>query len=240
MENEALINDIIEINRRVCYNLWNVAKATDIEHSPNGLSPRLILPKVRDKDSARISEQESRVLYCGVLNMLNYYYSIETPTEKDYQQTGQTRMSAASDLSLYSYNNQFNKVVNVEFKAHNPITKHISKDIEKLISENITGNWFHTLKNIDSKTLGVLFAKFIISFGEHKAKAKHRLSFIFCICVMDKKWACIKPFSFDPETDNDLVKYVENFFTLGYEASAKSKAVNVTDNNGWHVLKLLK
>ena len=116
-----MITDIFEINRRICFNLWDMV---DVHSEPRGLSPRLILPEKRNK-ATRISEQESRILYCGLLNTLNYYYSIETPTEKTYMQLGTKRMSASSDLSLYRHDGgAFKKVMNVEFKAHNPPFNH--------------------------------------------------------------------------------------------------------------------
>lgn len=97
IKTKKLQQDIFEINRRVCSGLWDIA---DVNNIPSGLSPRLILPRKRD-GNVRISEQEARILYCGILNTLNYYYSIETPTEKVYRQTGNKPVSASSDLSLY-------------------------------------------------------------------------------------------------------------------------------------------
>ena len=118
------MNDIFEINHRLSFNLWYL---TDVKSDPQGFSPRLILPKRRSGE-IRISEQESKILYCGLLNTLNYYYSIETPTEEVYQQTGKTSQSASSDLSLYGYDGKdFKKVANVEFKAHNPDKLNIQK-----------------------------------------------------------------------------------------------------------------
>ena len=92
-----MITDIFEINRRICFNLWDMV---DVHIEPRGLSPRLILPEKRN-NAIRISEQESRILYCGLLNTLNYYYSIETPTAQTFMLTGAKPISASSDLSLY-------------------------------------------------------------------------------------------------------------------------------------------
>ena len=178
-----------------------------------GLSPRLILPQKRSGE-IRISEQESRVLYCGTLNTLNYFYSIETPTEELYQQKGKTPVSASSDLSIYlNRRDKFEKVVNVEFKAHNPQKEHIRKDIEKLIKEEITGNWFHTLKNVDNRTIPTLFDKFKESFLNCSNIIKEDLSLVFCFCIIEKKWACQKEFNFEPDQDN-LSEYIDNFFDL--------------------------
>ena len=233
MNQQQIVKDIYEINKRVCFNLWNVA---NVNSKLNGLSSHLILPQRRSGE-IRISEQEARVLYCSVLNNLNYFYSIETPTEDVYQQKGQTPISAGSDLSIFINNgNTFEKVVNVEFKAHNPQVEKIRKDIEKLIRENISGNWFHTLKNIDSKTIPTLFNKFKDSFQKCSENITKKLSFVFCLCVLEKKWACIKEFSFDPSHD-DLSAYINGFFDLEYSAAAKSTSVKINNLKGWTLIE---
>ncbi len=229
-----IMNDIFEINHRLSFNLWYL---TDVKSNPQGLSPRLILPKKRSGE-IRISEQESRILYCGLLNTLNYYYSIETPTEEVYQQTGKTSQSASSDLSLYDYDGKdFKKVANVEFKAHNPDKEQIRKDIEKIIKEGITGNWFHTLKNIDRGTLPSLFQKFIYSFKECSSliDADKGVSILFCFCVLDKKWACIKHFLYD-SSKASFENYLDNFFSLDY--FVKFGKIEVKDGNGWSLISL--
>jgi hypothetical protein len=227
-----IINDIIEVNRRLFYDLWNLS---NVSGSPSGLSPRLILPKKRD-EVIRISEQEARFLFCNLLNNLNYFYSAETPTEKLYRQKGQTPLSASSDLSIYSYeNNKFNKLMNVEFKAHNPPKEHIIKDIEKLIKEDIPGNWFHLLKNIDSKTLPVLFSKISESLKTHlKDSESKRISIVFSFCVLDKKWACLKRFQYD-DPIVDINKYVDDFFNLQYDVRAES--VEVLFSSNWQIFQ---
>lgn len=232
-ENHEIINDILEINRRVCFDLWNM---TNVKSKPKGLAPRLIMPKKRSGD-IRISEQESRLLYCGVLNSLNYYYSIETPTKETYTQKGQTQMSASSDLSLYINDGAiFEKACNVEFKAHNPTYEDIRKDIEKLIREGIIGNWFHTLKNVDTKTLPTLFDKFKKSFLDCKEKKffHDNFSVVFCFSVIDMKWAVMKCFNYN-HTKTDLDAYLEDFFKLKYYI--RQKKIILTEGNYWSVVQ---
>lgn len=229
-----IIEDILEINRRLCFNLWSI---TDVTQKPKGLSPRLILPQKRDKE-IRVSEQEARFLFCGLLNSLNYFYSVETPTTEEYQQTGQTALSARSDVSLYVSANDdrpFRKVANVEFKAHNPPQEQIKKDVEKLIKENIVGNWIHTLKNIDHQTLPKLFDKFIAAISECAEMVREReVSMVFCFCVLERKWACIKYFHFDSSTSKFEV-YVRRFFDLKVGVDAGVVVVNA--ETGWRVFE---
>lgn len=185
-----LIDDLIEINKRVCQDLWQVAVFPQI---PSILSPHLIFPEYR-QNAIRYSEQESRVLFCNLLDRTAYFYSIETPTQNQYRQSGKTDISARSDLSLYTIdNNKLDKKANIEFKAHNPRANQIGKDLEKLIKEGLPGNWFHTLVNTDKGTLPSLFGKF-------KEELVHNIttiqpvsvSIVFCFCVLKGKEAYIK------------------------------------------------
>jgi hypothetical protein len=225
-----MITDVFEINRRICFNLWDMV---DVHSEPCGLTPRLILPEKRNKD-VRISEQESRILYCGLLNTLNYYYSIETPTEQKYMQLGTKPISASSDLSLYRHDGGvLKKVMNVEFKAHNPSFEHIRKDIEKLVREGIPGNWFHTLKSIDNRTLPVLFEKLSKSLKDFADEALGiGVSILFCFCVIEKKWACMKHFHYNQQ-QGDYASFVDEFLRLTYEV--KGGKINVLDENGWTI-----
>ena len=234
-----IVEDLIEINRRLSHDLWNLSC---IGEKPSGLSPRLIFPKKRIKnkkneDVKRISEQEARILYCNILNNLNYFYSIETPTEDTYKQSGKTAISALSDLSIYHYaNGGFKKRANVEFKALNPVTIDISKDIEKIIREGKDGNWFHVLKNIDKGTLPSVFDKFISSLKEHSDKG-NKISILFCICVLEKEWGMIKHFKWNNKKGN-LIDYLDKFFIL---SQIKTRNINeqkeLLRDNKWLIVE---
>ena len=91
--------EIMGINEEVFAQLWDMVNVNGV---PIELSPKVVFPKRRD-GSIRFSEQEARVLFCGVLNPMEYFYSIETPTEEIYSFTENGGFqSASSDLSLYS------------------------------------------------------------------------------------------------------------------------------------------
>ncbi len=218
-----LFNDVMEINRRLFDNIWNLA-GTSL-NSIKGLSPRLIIPRKRD-DSDRISEQEARFLYVSLLNTTNYFYSVETPTEKTYQQTGDKPISAASDLSLYiNEYNTLKKVLNIEFKAHNPSKEHIEKDIEKLIKEDVPGCWIHLFKNVDSKTMKKLLEEKIEeSVKKFKNDVQGEKQILFSICIMNKKIGLQK--LLNVKEDN-----IEKFFKFDY--SIKDGKLVIDDENGW-------
>lgn len=241
-----IIEDLIEINRRLSHDLWNVSFFGE---KPSGLSPRLIFPKKRKKnkkgeDIKRISEQEVRTLYCNILNNLNYFYSIETPTDNAYIQSGKTAVSALSDLSIYIFSkDEFKKKANVEFKAHNPDIKNIIKDIEKIIKEKEHGNWFHILENIDKGTLPSVFNKFILSFKKYKGEGSKKF-ILFCICILEKKWGMIKHFEYDSSSGKNISNHIEEFLCMdknnnlnNIDGKNLEAQKDILKNNGWMIVE---
>ena len=178
MSQNNLFNSVLEINKATAKDLCRIYNAASMSNSADK-SSRFIFPKYRkdysktsSKTELRISEQEARLVYCFNLNnnKYRYLYSIETPTDKLYNFARKKRTgnndesnrggrSALSDLSIYD-SSLDNKLVNVEFKAHNPTQESYDKDIEKLILEGVCGNWFHLLKNTDNGTIKSLNSKF--------------------------------------------------------------------------------
>lgn len=221
--------DLIEINRMMLLGLSNLLCANS---EISGFSPRLIFPLLHNK--LRISEQEARLVYCNILNNSNYFYSIETPTIEKYQFSGISKSTASSDLSIYSYDNKFNKVANVEFKSHNVEYKNIAKDIEKLLKEKILGNWFHILENCDSGTLGSLFVKFKNSLIEHIDDIDDTVSILFTFYSYNNKWGCYKHFMINKAVDKR--QYIDSFFRIDYKAV--KQRITVIEDNGWNVVEL--
>jgi len=154
IQNKQMILDILELNRRLCYDLWLVASEKNKGYyTLQSISPRIIFPYKRNGD-IRVSEQEARFLMCSILNSMNYFYSVETPTKKKYHFNGgsnddndENKRSACTDLTLWTYEgSSFKRCVNIEFKSHNPPKDHIAKDIEKLVCEEIQETGFIFLK----------------------------------------------------------------------------------------------
>jgi len=145
--------------------------------------PRLILPSKRDA-SLRVSEQESKILLCEVLEDSPWYYSIEAPTSQTYRQSGSRDLSARTDLAVYSSRAANDRVLNVELKAHSPNVESFRKDLEKLARERVEGLWFHTLLDVNSQTMPTMFAKVKNAFsliGEHTVAGDHQITFAFCV-----------------------------------------------------------
>lgn len=123
----------------------------------------------------------------------------------------------------------------MEFKAHNAEFKEIEKDIRKLINEEKIGNWFHLLKNTNKRTLKALFGKIKEALIKDYDKNISKISILFCFCVLDKKWACMKHFYWDSNTSVEYKNYVVNFFRLDY--TVRREKIEVIDENGWEIVQ---
>jgi len=240
--------DLKNICINVARNLVNLPNEKEgITNFPN-LQSKLIFPQYEreEKNEIRISEQESRILFCNELE--NYYkeifYSIETPTVKNYRfgkelkyiKIDKTGQSALYDMSLFELENKtFTQKINIEFKAHNVELSHIAKDILKLFAEEQSGLFFHTLKAIDSGTLnnngntGVLdkYKKSIDKFhSEWKPTGKGLEKYIvFAICIIEQKVLLTKTLK-----KSDLGE-INDFFKIDYQATREK--INITNNNNW-------
>lgn len=244
-----MIEDLRKLNKQLAFSMMNVIHTEkDNIIKMNHLGPRLVFPLTRGNE-VRISEQESKIIYCSVLNNTNYYYSVETPTLEGFSFSGNKELSARSDISLYTIDNErLSKQVNVELKSGNPEIKSISKDIEKLIREKLLGNWVHTLESVRSNTLSTLFEKFIKSFfggtdnkGIYNAFNKIlieecislRILFTFLI-IGEKKIAIMKLFEL-PDVDRE--SYIKNFFSIDYNNLISNRK---EENNEWEIMDFEK
>jgi hypothetical protein len=218
-----LIHDLLEINRRLSFELWHI---TPLNERASGLSPRMLLP-AQINGEVRIGEYEPLILFCGLLNNLNYYYLIENPSE----------MTATSDLNLYEVRNDtFKKLAGIEFKAHNPGTEIIRQDIRKLVRDNITGNWFHILEDIDSETLKSIFSKLTAALRSYSDNlGENPISILFCFCILARKWTCIKHFFYD-KSRGDFGTYVDNFFDL--DCQVESDHIVVSQGLDWYIFQI--
>ena len=204
-----LTNDLLELNRRVAFALRNVGFTAA---PPSGLSPRLVFPDLA-KGKTRFSEQESRLLWCNALQETSYYYAVEAPTTKKYVQKGKTPTRARTDVALYTANSsKLQRVANVEFKAGSSTEEQIRKDLEKLIRENLQGNWFHTLHVANRKTITKLFKKFVNAFGKCAKYANHDIDIVFSFCVVPEKQLISRRFEFKVSSGS-FKAYATEFFS---------------------------
>ena len=135
--------------------LWNAYERSALVQFRNLGEGRLLFPNYRG-GLLRVSEQEARFAFVESLNRGPLLYSVEAPTDKLYQFTGKTPLSAQTDLALHDGNGK--RICNVEFKAKGvspSANKHfsISKDLQKLLREPIWGLWFHLLESVNNSTI---------------------------------------------------------------------------------------
>lgn len=178
---QTLLSDVLDPIESLCSPLaqamWSVHSVTE-----NGGS-RLIFPFKRT-DTARVSEQESKILLCQVLERSPWYYSIETPTRETYMQSGTKPQSALVDVTVYRSRSASDRVLNVELKAGTPPLEAFRKDFEKLIREGVDGLWFHTVERAGKATVRSLLTNMMDAMGlvqDHAITAGHTLTLALCL-----------------------------------------------------------
>jgi hypothetical protein len=152
MTTYSIFEQLLELNQESAKELIRTYFKTDRKET------FLIFPKKRNGE-IRISEQELRFTMVNFANKYNYQkldYAIEVPTNSEYSFNGIKKRSGSTDLAFYSGDE---KVLNVEFKANNPMQEAFDKDIEKLFIENCHGAWCHILRNEDSGSLRSVISK---------------------------------------------------------------------------------
>jgi hypothetical protein len=199
-----------DLCRPLARNLWSV-------HGDLDGGPRLIFP-VKRSDIVRVSEQESKILLCQVLETTPWFYSVETPTRETYMQSGTHAMSARVDVTVYASRLASDRLLNIELKAGVPSVENFRKDFEKLIREGVNGLWFHTLEVSNGATIPRLLALFreaIILVGDDASAAGHVLT--VAICLLDRQVL--------------LTAQIR----LGSDLNAQLAALLGVDRSGWNV-----
>jgi hypothetical protein len=160
----------------VAANLWAL-----YYERPN--APCLILPSKRD-GILRVSEQESRILITQWLQSHGIHYSIETPTTRCYQQSGQALLSARIDVTVYALRDAASRSMNLELKAGTSTLEAFRKDFEKLLCEGLPGLWFHTLESASEdawRTISTHMEEAFRRVAPHADAARHTIWFAFCV-----------------------------------------------------------
>ena len=131
----------------------------------------IIFPKYthgQKKGKLRVSEQEMRFAFVEEMRSKypNWYYSVETPTDKKYLFKGkpciipeeeQGGQSAQFDLTIYEDSKGEKVLAHIEFKAHNPDIHEMKKDFLKLSEDTTDPNtarvFIHLLKTCNDGTV---------------------------------------------------------------------------------------
>lgn len=205
-------NDIVVKTDRL---LWDAFQASTTGTFPSR-SPRIVFPRYRD-GSIRVSEQEARCLFISQLNTSAFLYSVETPTTGEYafQEGGQSKRSAATDLTVYA--EHLKPLFGVEFKAHGfsldrQSSVEITKDVEKLLREPVDGFWFHTLEAADNSTIKNVWSVILRDLrlvGNVEKGVIAMKRFVFHVCVLRQRFALqadvlIRPEEIGPDWLSDF------------------------------------
>lgn len=132
------IENVIEETFKIIKLVYaNQQEKEGLKGSKNG--SRIIFPQKRKKMETRLSEQELRFIFVEQLNKeidgeWNVYYSVETPTKKEYGFSNHNKKESGN-IDLVIHNSKFERIALIEFKAKNPSEKFYQKDFERLTTE---------------------------------------------------------------------------------------------------------
>ncbi len=232
--------------RRTDRLLWEAYERSECQSNDTDRC-RLLFPRYRgkkegEKGDLRVSEQGARFAFVEALCTAGQFrYSVETPTDKTYQFTGETKeISAQTDLTVYDLQTRCRRC-NVEFKAGGWSTKGgesnksnvfpIHKDVLKLMREPVWGLWFHLLESTDNSTianfLGVIREGIgVVRGGKHKEDLEAE-GLTLHVCVLKHGFSLQKdvPLSMD---DSELKRHLDVDLHVSRE-----KLLEVRRLNGW-------
>ena len=165
----------------------------------------IIFPKYthgQNKGKLRVSEQEMRFAFVEEMRSKypNWYYSVETPTDKKYLFKGEPCIvpeeeeggqSAQFDLTIYEDSKGDKVLAHIEFKAHNPDIHEMKKDFLKLVEDKtvdmgIERVFIHLFKSFHQKTHKSIMGKLeecksnnvhYLCFSIEEHEGKHKIKF---------------------------------------------------------------
>lgn len=157
---------------------------------PSGNKSRIIFPQYSKEyrnGETRLSEQELRFIFVEQFNRycednkLNWFYSVETPTEHKYifsergvknsnpNMTDNKGEGQSAMVDFAIHDETLKRIALVEFKALNPNKLSFIKDFKKLNAEPIDDTYFIMyIKSYDSGTINNLKLKVKSSIGKAK------------------------------------------------------------------------
>ena len=246
---EELHPDISSACRRADSLLWDAyARSTDSQPDASG-EGRLVFPQYRDPDEKknkrkrdlRVSEQEARFAFVEALCQGPFRYSVETPTDKPYQFSGEKKLSAQTDLAVHDASGRC-RICNIEFKEGgiSPSKSDkdkdnfpIYKDIQKLLREPRRGLWFHLLESVNNSTIHNFLSVIAEKVGKVQCEFKDidTLGLTLHVCVLKHGFSLQKDVPLrisDDELKRDLC------IKLCVDSKKLTKVKNL---NGWELHK---
>lgn len=164
----------------------------------------IIFPKYthgQNKGKLRVSEQEMRFAFVEEMckKHPDWYYSVETPTDKKYLFKGepciipeeeQGGQSAQFDLTIYADSKGEKVLAHIEFKAHSPALHEMKKDFLKLaedktVDTSIERVFIHLFESFKQKTYKSIMGKLkecntnvhYLCYSIEEYEGKHKIRF---------------------------------------------------------------
>lgn len=197
----------------------------------------LIFPLKAD-GTIRVSEQEARQSLIAKLQNSAFPFSVETPTVGRYRFSSEGERSASTDLTLYGPNGA--RLLNFEFKAGNTSTaatnlSHITKDIQKLILEDVDGFWFHILNATDRGSVEKLWETIrqeLKSVVRQTAPDLRAKQLTFHCCVLRQGFSVQTTFALDNlcRAEDWLMNVAPPCFRVG-----RQQLIDIGGAEGWFV-----
>jgi len=232
--------------------LWSAyAAALEEDKKPPDDVP-VRFPRYREevnKGGVRVSEQEAKLILVLELGKKGFACAAEVPTESTYRfsnkntkDAGANKRSALTDLVVYKPDG--NCLCNMEFKeggcsCEGKNQESIAKDIEKLLCEGEDGFWFHTLKSVNTKTLGKLWEVFVQALKDKDRKIKkdggkiQKKHLTFHFAVLNPEFSVERTIKIDPaKSAEDWVKEV-----VAVKYKVPKGKLTIEDENGWEIQK---
>jgi hypothetical protein len=206
---DKLNPEISSVCRLTDFSLWDAYDLSLNGSFESAGKGHFLFPRYRGSQdqSLRVSEQEARFAFVESLRRSSFLYSVEAPTNKLYQFTGSTPMSAQSDLAIHDEAGQ--RICNVEFKAKgiSPSANkhiHIYKDFQKLLREPIWGLWFHLLESVNNSTINDLLCVMHSQICKVQQEFKYDAEspgLTIHICVLQHGFSLQKDLSISPDIE---------------------------------------
>ncbi|MDD9810156.1 MAG: hypothetical protein OXU71_00345 [Gammaproteobacteria bacterium] len=226
---------IREICRKTDRRLWNAYGIHEGKSRPEEPFSRLLFPTDANGD-IRVSEQEARFAFLESVLESGFFYSVETPTNEQYQFKGEYARAAQTDFTILDKTNAH--TLNVEFKKDTDIDTQddvaVYKDVQKLLRESAPGMWFHLVESVNTETLGKILYRLCSEFSkglqmpELNLNGKSKAVF-FHVCVLRHGFSIHKRIDFSQSSDSH-----EGEFSFSYNVS-RQRFNGSSNPNKWDV-----
>lgn len=226
------------IDKLICATDLSLWQAYDLAHEGTLTPGQLVFPGTA-KGTVRVSEQESKICLIRHLIDSQFSFSVETPTKMAYCFSGASKRNAMTDITLYGNGE---RLLNMEFKAGNVSINrrnqnHITKDIEKLVCENVDGYWFHTLRTTGNNSLKRLWdtiRRALRSVVARTDSIRCSKLFTFHCCVLQQGYSVSTTFELNDQSNQE--KWLESL-AAPEVLIRKGQLDELRSADGWSLLR---